>query len=189
MRRTAPRRIARLAFATVSLVLIAAAFLRGDHLLGFVNGLLYAGVAAGLLWFLAQSLILTEKPSLVRAAVIVALSIPLGFVLADPASINPDVQHFIDKQATDRAARAELAAVFASDPAYRSLSISTTHLKVVNVTIRGSLDDRPDLDRLRERLASECPVTRRCPLHWDVMLRGRGQRLQGLDRELFKTDR
>src|SRR5437764_2100047 len=142
MKPEAKRRVTRLALAVLGAAVVVAAYLRGDYLLGWDCGLVYAGIAAGLLSLLARSLVLTERPSPLRAAAIAALSLPLPYALAYPASINPGVQHFIDKQATDRAARAELAAVFASDPAYRDLSVSTVHVKVVNVTIRGSLPSR-----------------------------------------------
>lgn len=189
MKSTATRLVAWLAFAAVSAVLIPAAFLWGNHLLGLESGILYVVVTAGLLWLFARSFATPGRPSLWRAAAILAVSLPVGFVMADPAAVNPDVRHFIDKQATDRAARQELGAVFASDPAYGDLSISTTHLKAVNVTIRGSLNGRPDLDRLRARIVGECPVVDRCALHWDVTLRESGQRIDGLDSELFRAGR
>lgn len=182
------RLVTRVFFATFSIVLISISFLRGSYLLGLEFGLTYTGIAAGLLWLVARSLILSDRPQLVRSAVIAAVSLPVGFALAFPAAINPDIRHFIDKQAIDRAARRELAAVFASDPSYRRLSISTRHLKVVNVTIHGSLNDHSDLDRLRHRIASECPVLKQCPLHWEVMLLKPAQRIDGVDSELFQGD-
>jgi hypothetical protein len=189
MNRSAVRLTARLVFLALGAVLCTVAFRRGNHLLGPETGVAYLAVTAGVLWILARSFLLTERPSLVRAAVIAALSVPVGFAMGFPASINPDVQVFINKQATDRAARAELAAVFASDPAFGGLSISTTHLKVVNVTIHGTLKNHPDLSRLRDRIESKCHVVKLCPLHWDVTLREPGQRIVGLDSELFKADR
>jgi len=188
MNRKATRLVARLLFATFGVVLIAIAFQRGNYLLGVWCGVAYVAIAVGLLGLLAGSFMLTAEPSLVRTAFVCALSLPVGFAMAYPASINSDVQVFIDKQATDRAARRELAAVFASDPACGDLSVSTTHLKVVNVTIHGSLHDRSDLDRLRDRIASQCHVVKDCPLHWDVLLRKTAQRIDGLDSELFDAD-
>lgn len=104
--------------------------------------------------------------------------------LADPAAVSPDLQVFIDKQATDRAVRRELAVVFATDPAYADLVVSTTHLKTVLVTVHGSVSSRPDWVRLRARLAAECPAVQQCGLHWDVRVRDTGDRLHGYDPEL-----
>src|SRR5687767_7837098 len=112
MKSNPSRLIARLVFAAFSVALIAIAFLRGNYLLGIEFGVMYAVIGFGVSWYLARSLVLTEKPSLIRAAAIVVLSLPLAIVMADPAAINPDVQVFIDKQATDRAARRELRALF-----------------------------------------------------------------------------
>jgi len=117
---------------------------------------------------------------------VVLFALPVGYAMAFPASVNPDVQVFIDKQATDRRARAELAAVFASDPAYRDLSVSSIHLKVVNVTVHGSLSTRADLQRLRSQIAPACRTVGVGFLHWDVSLRDTGERLSGLDRDLFR---
>jgi hypothetical protein len=183
----ASRRVARILFAAVGIVLSAVAFLRGNYLFGFACGVLYAGTTIGLLWILARSLAPTGSLSLVRVAVMTALSLAVGFVMAWPASVSSDVQDLIDKQAIDRAARAELAVVLASDPAYRDLSVSTFHLTPVNVTVRGALATRSDLDRLRARIIAECPALTRggCVLHWDVTLRDPPQRINGVDSELF----
>lgn len=189
MSRTALRLAARLGFVGFSLVLSALAFLRGNQLLGPGAGVAYLAITAGVLWILARSLALATTPSLLRAAVIAALAIPVGLAMGYPASINPDVQIFIDMQTTDRAARAELAAVFASDPAFAGLAASTVHLKAVNVTIRGSLPNRANLTRLRDRINRECPTLKQCPLHWQVVLREPGERVEGLDHELFRPAR
>jgi hypothetical protein len=177
--------MARLGATMLCLALIAAAFLRGNHLLGFSVGVFYALVAGVFCWFCGQSYTREGRPSLIGMVGIAFIPLVIGFVMAFPAAVNPDVQHFIDDQATDRNARAELKRVFSSDSAFRRLSISTIHLKVVNVTIYGALPSRRDLDRLRERVINECPTLNLCPLHWDVTLRDTNEEIDGLDCELF----
>jgi hypothetical protein len=179
----------RLVYVTFGVVLSAIAFLRGNYLFGPGCGVAYVAITAGVLWIFARSFTRTEKPSLVRAAVVAALSVPVGFAMGYPASINDDVQIVIDEQATDRAVRAELAAVFASDPAFGDLSTSTAHLKVVNVTIHGTLSSRADLSRLRDRIKNDCHAVKLFPLHWGVILRKSAQRIDGLDSDLFGADR
>jgi hypothetical protein len=99
------------------------------------------------------------------------------------------MQVFINKQAEDRAARSELANVFASDAAFQNLSVSTVHLKVVNVTITGPLPRRGDLDRLRERIFRNCPAVHSRTLHWEIRIESSGERVDGLDSDLFpKSD-
>ena len=107
--------------------------------------------------------------------------------MAFPATVNSDIHHFIDKQATDRAARTELKQVFKSDPGFAELSISTRHVKVVNVFISGSLPSHIDLKRLRDRITEECQALRLCPLHWDLKLRDTNEQIRGLDRALFPS--
>jgi hypothetical protein len=187
MRGAASRSIARALFAAAGVAAVVVAFVRGDYLLGLECGVVYAAIALALLWLLMRSRTPAGRVSVVRAGFVVAFALPVGYAMAFPASLNPDVQVFIDKQATDRKARAELAAVFASDPVYRDLSVSSVHLKVVNVTVRGSLGARPDLDRLRSRIAGECPAFGECFLHWEVSLRDTAQRVDGLDSDLFQT--
>lgn len=174
------RRLCSFLAKVASVALCVAAFLRGNYLLGPSCGVTYAAISVGLLWLLVGS----RTP--VRGAAVAVLSLAAGGMMAFPASINPSMQYFIDKQAADRVARTELAAVFGSDPAFRELSTSSVQLKVVNVTIRGSLDTRSDLNRLRSRIAAECPTLGGCFLHWDLIFRDSGQRLSGLDRNLFQ---
>jgi hypothetical protein len=177
----------RLLFVAVSVALCVVAFLRGNYLLGLEWGVLYVVATLAVLRLLFLALTPPRGPSFVGVAGVTALSLTLAYVMAWPASISPDVQHFINKQAIDRTARGELAAVFASDPAYRDLAVWTVHLKPVNVTIRGTLGTRSDLDRLRARVFGECPTFTRggCVLHWDVSLHDSAQRINGLDSELF----
>ena len=121
-----------------------------------------------------------------RAGFVIAFAVPVGCAMAFPSSINSDVQVFIDMQASDRRARAELGEVFASDPVYHDLSVSSVHQKVVCITVRGSLNTRADLDRLRSRLTQRCPALRECFLRWDVSLRDTRERVSGLDQYLFQ---
>ncbi len=183
--------MAWLAFGVGSIALVVVAFLRGNYLLGFATGVVYAIIAAGFAWLLyllARAFTQMGIKALVAALFVILLAIPVGYVLTFPAAINPDIQYFIDDQATDRTVRAELKRVFKSDPAFSGLSISTIHVKVVNVTIHGRLPTRSDLERLRERILTECPTLPRCPLHWDIQLRDSGERLVDLDDALFPSD-
>jgi hypothetical protein len=186
MERGATRTDARLVFAAIAAAAVAVAFLWGDYLLGFVVGILYAALTGALLGLFARSLLLTEKPSLVGAVVAIALSLPLAVLMARPTAAIPDLNHFIAQQADGRAASKELAAVFASDPAYGRLSVSTAWGgKVADVTVRGRLNDHPDLVRLRSRIFGECPMLENCYLSWDITLREPAQRVKGYDYELY----
>jgi len=167
----------RLAIITGSTTLIIVAFLRGNHLLGIETGAVYALVATGILALLAQ------ENSRWIVALIAMMSIPVAIVMAYPASFSPDLQHFIDKQATDRAVCESLYHVFDSDPAFADLSVSTVHLKVVNFTIHGALHTKADFERLRRLIVNDRLV--RGPLHWDILLLDTGTKEAGLDRELF----
>ncbi len=165
--------------------MVVAAFLRGNYLFGPGCGVVYSVISLALLGFLSRSRVLSGRLSATRTVLVTLVAISVGYVMAFPASLNPDVQVFIDKQATDRRTRAELAAVFASDPAYHELSVSSVQLKVVNITVSGPLGSRFDLERLRPRLAGECPAMGECLLHWDVVLLDTGERVSGLDRDLY----
>ncbi len=152
----------RLALITGSITLVVIAFLRGNYLLGIETGAAYALVAAGIL------ALLTQENSRWIVALLAVLSVPVAIVMAYPAWFSPDLQHFIDKQATARAVRESLHQVFDSDPAFADLSVSTVHLKVVHFTIHGSLHTKADFERLRRlivhnRLVRGCPFPMRLP--------------------------
>lgn len=92
---------------------------RVHHLLGAEVGILYVAVAVALAWLVAWFLTCTGRPPLARAVTVAAVAVPIAAVMADPATVSPGLQHFIGQQATDREARRELAAVFATDPRLR----------------------------------------------------------------------
>ncbi|QDU45177.1 hypothetical protein Mal52_36670 [Symmachiella dynata] len=179
--------IPRLAFALAGVALISVAFLRGNYLLGLGCGIAYVFVTTAAIWLFAQSLARKQRASRICAITIAILSVPIGLVMAFPAAINSDIQYFIDSQATDRTVRAELKQVFASDPVFSNLSLSTRHLKALNVTISGTLPTRNDLERLRNRILTECPTLKRCALHWNLTLHDSGHRIDSPDRELFPS--
>lgn len=183
MKGIAPRPIVLTVLAVSTII---GAFLRGNYLFGLGRGIVYACLATALVWLIVRSLTSTGHVSAVRTGLVVAFALPVAYAMAFPASVSPGMQSSIDAHARDRQLRAELAAVFASDPAFRDLRVSSVHLKVINVTVAGSLGTRADLDRLRARIASECPVLSSCVLHWDVSLRDTQERLSGLDRTVFQ---
>jgi hypothetical protein len=160
-------------FGTAGAIICVAAYLRGNYLLGAGVGLVYVLITLGLLYLAARARTPAGRWSAPEASLVAALAILLGYVMAFPASLSPDLQHFIDKQAADRAARAELAAVFASDPAFKGLWVSSVHLKVINLTIHGPLPGWADLGRLQSRVAEECPTAGECVLQWEVTLPGK----------------
>ena len=176
------RSSARLLFAAAGAPVVVAAFLRGNYLLGLVCGAVYAVIAVAILWLLARSRIPAGGVSVMRAVFVVTFALPIGYALAFPASINPDVQSFVD----NHRARAELADVLESAPVYRGLSVSPRPPKEVYITVHGSLGTRGEFEQLRSRLGEECPTLGECGLDWDVYLRDARETVSGLDDELFE---
>lgn len=177
------RQLVRWGVLTIAAVVVA--FLRGNHLFGVTVGVVYASGAAGLVWLLARTLTSTDRVSVLRVVLWTLFALPVALAMAFPAFFNEDVQGGIDQQATDRLVRAELAAMFASDPAYADLSVSSVHRKVVCITVRGSVNTRADVERLRSRITKASQAIDRCVLRWDVTLRDTGKRVDGSDQELF----
>ena len=173
----------------VGAVVAISAYLRGEYLLGSGYGLTCALASVGLLWLVVRSFPVAGRPSRIRVLAVGILSLVIGYALAYPASVNPDMQHFIDMQAIERAARAELTAVFTADPAFGNLIISTGHRKVVGVEVSGSLAYRVDFDRLRRRIAAECPTLSRCVLHWKIQLRADGTSIDEVDHYPFPSEK
>lgn len=179
---------ARLVYKAFCVVLMAAAFLRGNYLLGPRFGVTFTLITLGLLWLLARSFKHPEKPAFYRAVVIAALFIPVGFTLTFPTALNSDLQYFIDGRATELAVRKELAVVFDSDAAFGELTISTSHRKIFIATIQGSLNDQAEFDKLRNRITDECSEVKLEMLSWNILLSEHGDRIEGYDARLFESD-
>jgi len=179
----------KLSLFVVCSSLVAVAFARGNYLLGFNCGIGYAIVAGVMLRLICRRDSRPSRIAIWRRSVLAVLTIPLAYVLAFPASINPDIQYFIEDQKTDRSVRSELYAVLSSDASFAGLAVSTTRLKVVNVTITGSVNNKNDMQRLRYRIFDECDHLSKCVLHWHVTDRDTGAIVEGVDSELFGKDR
>ena len=147
---------------------------------------MYATVTIALFWLLALSRSSVGSMSITRVVFLELFALPVGYAMAFPAAINPDVQVFIDKQSIDRRVRAELAQLFVSDLAYRALTFTSFHGKDGTITVRGSVSTRATLIRLRCQIAMECPARSECALYWNVSIQNTGQQIDGSDRKLFQ---
>ncbi len=147
-----------------------AAFSRGNYLLGTGAGVTYAVIALMIIMLFTRAMRESPVPN-IRIAFLILFSVPVCLAFAFPTYINSNVQVFVDQQSEDRAARAELRAVFAEDPAFSDLSISTTHLKVVCVEISGTVPVKADLDRLQQLVFERCGFVDQCFVHWRIRVR------------------
>jgi hypothetical protein len=182
-----PRGVLRTLFGVIGIALCTVAYTRGDYLLGPKYGIAYVVITLALLGLFASAVSKGGYASVLQVGIVIALSLTAGYLMANPTSIDPDMKYYIEQQAIDRATRAELAAVFATDQAFDALSVSTTHLKTVNVTVSGSLGTPTEFDRLREKVVRECPALNHCNLHWNILLRDSGHRIEGTERDLFPS--
>ena len=166
------------------IALILAAYGRGDYLLGRGAGIAYAFVALLITMLFYSTLSQSPLPK-VRLVVLVLFAVPVALAFAFPTYVNPDVQYSVDKEATDRNARNELATLFAKDTAFRELGVSTIQLKVVNVEIHGVVPTRSDLDRLRSQVLSQCDFVEHCFVHWRIHVRENATTYTGFDKDAF----
>lgn len=152
-----------IAFFFVSYIL--AAYSRGAYLLD--AGALYAFVAMLVTLLFVRALSKTPTPRW-RFALLTVIAIPVSLAFAFPMYLNPGLQYFIEKEATDRVARAELATLLVDDPAFQELTVSTTQRKILCVEIDGAMPTREDLLRVRSRATTECESLRHCHVRWNV---------------------
>ena len=185
------QRYLKLFVVAVWTALVLAAFARGNHVLGVGYGIGFAVVIGGVLYVVARAALESERHrmALPLSVVVVLLVAPMALILSFPAWVSPDMRHFVEKQRIDRSVRSELRAVFSSDSRFADLGVSTMQLKCVNVTIRGTVAKKGDLQLLRSRVFDQCDHLSLCILHWDVRDRETGAMVEGLDSELFGDDR
>ena len=173
----------RMIFTAVAAVIAMAAFWRGNQLLGVTCGVSYVLMTIALIWLLARSLSFREGGSVFRVAVALLLATSVGFCMTFPSSVNWRVQYAIEQHAIDRNAKRELATLFGTDHAFQGLSVSSVQLKLVNLSVHGSLATRADFDRLRSRISDECPTVGKNILLWDIALCDSGTRIEGVEKK------
>jgi len=144
-------------------------FARGAWLFGSSIGVVYAIVALFTAGLFGQAL-LNSADSGSQVVSRGVFLIFVSFVLTFPSIVNPQVQHFIDLQATDRRIRAELSKAIDADPAFRHVVIETQKRKCVCVEISGSVSSHDDYDRLRSQVSSKCPTIANVLIDWDVAI-------------------
>lgn len=146
---------------------VFAAYQRGSYLLGRSVGITYAAVALMIIALFARAI--RETPVRKhRIAFLTLFLIPVCAAFAFPSQLNPEIQVDVDKQARARLAHNELYAVFADDPAFSDLSISTTHYKTVNVEVHGMVTSKADLGRVQQLVYERCEFVESCLVRWQV---------------------
>ncbi|WP_186775070.1 hypothetical protein [Allorhodopirellula solitaria] len=94
-------------------------------------------------------------------------------IMFTPATFSPDVQHFINKYKNDRTARRELATLLEENADYRDIRFETEQLKVVFVSIRGTVPNGGVIDSLLADL-SRLDFVRYCSLDGRLTARDTG---------------
>ncbi|MBL8810033.1 MAG: hypothetical protein JNM43_07655 [Planctomycetaceae bacterium] len=158
-----------LLFGLFALCHATAAYARGSWLFGSAIAVVYAVVSlftVGLLGLAILNAGETGSQVVSRGVFVFFVS----FVLAFPALINPQVQHLIDLQTTDRQIRSELSNILNSDPAFQSVIIATLKRKCVCVELSGSVPSADVYDRLRSQISSQCPTVANVLIDWDVVI-------------------
>jgi hypothetical protein len=130
-------------------------------------GIMYAVIATSIALLFVRRLSQTPLRRL-HVCLLSAFAIPVSLALAFPVSLNSDNQYFVNKQTEDRNARRELTKLFATDPAFRDIRVTTSYLKLLDVGIHSSVPTKPDLERLRTRLAAECDFVQACYVHLHI---------------------
>lgn len=173
--------------AALFLSLVSIAFVRGDYLLGWGYGCLFGFIVAGAVYLFAWPA--GQSPGKRRAnrLIVVFVAFPLLIVLSFPMMINPTIRPLIEDQRVERAVRSELYGIFGSDIRFAHLTVSTRHLKTINVTISGPIPNKFDLRDLRTRIANEAVHAARCILHWDLVDQHTGEVIRCLDSELRRS--
>lgn len=162
-------KLAVLLFGLFALCHTVAAFARGSWLFGPAIAVVYAVVSLVTVGLLGLAILNAEDTGsqVVSRAVFLLI---VSFVLAFPALINPQMQHFINLQETDRQICLELSNVVHGESAYRNVMIATLKRKCVCVEISGSVPSNADYDRLRSQVSSQCPTVADVLIDWDVAI-------------------
>lgn len=138
----------------LSMAFVLAAYERGEHLLGRGIGLMYALVAVLISVLFARLLPRHPRPKK-QFMLLVLFTILVSSALAYPTSVNPNIQHFVNRETAIRNAREELDRLFTEEVAYRELGYSIPHRKMMNIQIYGSVPCESDLVRLRSTLLNQ----------------------------------
>lgn len=157
-----------------------AAFARGNYLLGQVAGIAYALVAFAIAIFVTSELSQRAEAKRHRTFCIAAMVL-VSLALSFPAFISSDIQLSLEKQAIDRATRADLKSLFASDPEYSDLSLKTRHLKLVVVTVSGVVENSNIIEPLANRLKAVSVQHPMVMIEWELTCRDTGSTIHSFD--------
>ena len=163
---------ARLIWWISAAAVVGVLFLRGHYLLGPFVGVVFAIMTLSIAVIGYRNLCL-QTPTRSAVALFSVFAIACTAIMFTPASFSPDVQHSINKYRDDRNAQTELAALLGANQDYRDIRIETEQLKVVFVSVRGTVSDSGVIARLLTEL-SRLEFVRYRSLHGRVIARDTG---------------
>lgn len=141
----------RVLYGGIVVVFTIGVFLRGNYLSGF-----RAGVASALVSMAVVILALNAASQCTQSRwklrFYIALAIFVGLAVSFPSLINPKVRYGIEAHAADRSVQTELNSIFESDQRFDDLSTKSQHLKVVVVTVSGTIDNMDSFGDLQDHV-------------------------------------
>lgn len=184
------RRKRQVLLSMTFVVFLATAFLRGNYLLGHVCGTFYAVVVAALFWLLLKGQQSHSWSAKLQMQLRRGFAAIVVFVMVFPTLISPRLEFEIDELHLVRAIQSEFKQVSTTEAGFSKLAISTKRSKGLNITISGTMSSRQQLDRLRSRIAHDCPKIEQCPIHWQIRFENPGEEdIDVSDWELFPDRR
>jgi hypothetical protein len=139
----------RVLIGCVTVVAGTVAFLRGNWLLGGDAGFIFCLATAAAISMLAEARAGTGRFARAGRVLAVLFAAFVATVVAAPALLSSHVQYSIDKHRFEVDLREAVSTLLASDPEFSQLTVTTTQLKVLNVTISGRVPTADGLKRWR----------------------------------------
>lgn len=165
--------------------LVLGVFIRGNYLLGFGAGNLFALLAAGTLFVVWRVFSLHRKFQVLRRFVAIVFAVSILTFLAFPAYFSPGLARVIENHDDVRVTRPQLADILSGDPRFSKLHYVFDFRRSVDVEICGRIKSESDLLALREEVFRHCPKISTGRLFWKLSIEESGTKHQGWDRDIF----
>ncbi|TWT56406.1 hypothetical protein CA85_42190 [Allorhodopirellula solitaria] len=166
------KRNAKLGWWISSVAITCVLLLRGHYLLGPSVGITFAFMTLAIA-VIGYRYLCIQTPTRTGVVMFSIFAMTCTAIMFTPATFSPDVQHFINKYKNDRTARRELATLLEENADYRDIRFETEQLKVVFVSIRGTVPNGGVIDSLLADL-SRLDFVRYCSLDGRLTARDTG---------------
>lgn len=171
---------------SIGSIACAAAFWRGQHLLGTSAGITFSVLMVTTMFVVHREFTTSRRQTFSRRLIVCVFAAIVFLLLWFAPHVSPAVALLSDRYQTQKRVEAQVQNLLAQEPRFAQLRSSCDVKKAIVLTIHGSVESVADLEALRTQMTAECPDIDHASLYWRVSVNDSNRLFEGRDSDILE---